>query len=109
MARKTLKQKLQHKLRVQRQVLGLQHELLAAEHAKAGVTINYELQVMQSVALAHGLMVGLTEAKKHFDIESEQYKTYEKISQGRIAQCVVQLISIGVPADEANKRIIQGH
>jgi len=113
LARKTLKKKLQHKVRVQRQVLGLQHELLAAEHAKAGITINYELQAMQSVAMAHGLMVGLTEIKNHFDVESDAgkagFESYQKLAQGRIAQCVVQLMSMGLSQDEANKRILQGH
>lgn len=113
MARKTLKKKLQHKVRVQRQVLGLQHELLAVEHEKAGLTINYELQAMQSVAMAHGLMVGLTEVKNHFDIESDAgkagFESYQQLAQSRIAQCVVQLMGMGLSQDEANKRILQGH
>lgn len=113
MARKTLKKKLQHKLRVQRQVIGLQHNLLAEEHAKAGLTINYELQAMQSVAMAHGLMVGLTEIKNHFDIESDSgkasFESYQKLAQGRIAQCIAQLMQMGLPQDEANERIMRGH
>lgn len=113
MARKTLKQKLRHKLRIQRQVLGLQHTLLAEEHEKAGLTINYELQAMQSVAMAHGLMVGLTEIKNHFDVESDSgkasFESYQKLAQGRIAQCVVQLLGMGLSQDEANERIMRGH
>lgn len=113
MARKTLKKKLQHKLRIQRQVIGLQHNLLAEEHAKAGLTINYELQAMQSVAMAHGLMVGLTEIKNHFDIDGSAncaaFESYQKLAQGRIAQCIAQLIQMGLSQDKANERIMRGH
>ncbi|AWN08609.1 hypothetical protein HOT32_gp26 [Erwinia phage Faunus] len=102
MPRKTLKQKLKSQIRLAKEVADIEHE-------KAGFTINYELQLMQSVGMAHGVMASLLEAKKHFDVESEQYKAFEKVSQGRIAQCMQQLINMGVSHEEANRRITQGH
>ena len=79
------------------------------EHEKAGITINYELQAMQSIAMAHGVMASLLEAKNKFDIESESYKDFEKVCQGRIAQCFQQLLNMGYSHEDANRRIKQGH
>lgn len=102
MKRKTLKQKLKSQLR---QV----NQLREQEFQQAGITINYEQQAMQSVAMAHGVMAALISVKNKFDIESDAYKQFEEECQGRIAQCLVQLVGMGIPADEANARILRGH
>ena len=100
--RKTLKQKLRSQIR---QV----NEFRKQEHEHAGITINYELQAMQSVGMAHGVMAGLLHAKEVLGIDNEQYKILEATAQERIAQCVVKLVGMGIPADVANQRILQGH
>lgn len=102
MKRKTLKQKLKSQLR---QV----SQLREAEFQHAGITINYEQQAMQSVALAHGVMAALISVKNKFDVESEAFKLFEEECQGRIAQCLVQLVEMGFSAEEANARILRGH
>lgn len=102
MPRKTLKQKLKSQLREVSQ-------LRDAEHQQAGITINYETQAMQSVALAHGVMASLISAKNLFGIDSEQFKQFEQQCQDRIAQCLVHLVGMGIPTDVANARILRGH
>lgn len=109
MARKTLKQKLQSKIRMQRQVIGIQQNLMVEDHERAGLTINFETQVMQSVAMAHGVMASLILAKNTFDKDSEQYKSFEKVCQGRIAQCMATLVGMGLSGEDANNRIMAGH
>lgn len=108
MPKKTLKQKLRSQVR---QV----NNLRRVEHEQAGITINFELQAMQSVALAHGVMASLIGAKKIFlrendaDQPIELFKQFEEQCQARIAQCMVQLVKMGIPSDVANQRILQGH
>lgn len=102
MPKKTLKQKLRSQVR---QV----NNLRRVEHEKAGITINFELQAMQSVAMGHGLMATLLEAKKVLGEDSEQFKAIESVTQSRISVCLVQLVNMGIPAQVANQRILQGH
>lgn len=102
MKRKTLKQKLKSQLR---QVSQLREE----EFQQAGITINYETQAMQSVAMAHGVMASLIGAKNQFDVESDAFKQFEEQCQARIAQCLVQLVGMGFTAEEANARILRGY
>ena len=108
MKRKTLKQKLRAQVRKT-------NELRKQEHEQAGITINFELAAMQSVGLAHGLMASLIGAKNIFlrendaDQPIELFKQFEEQCQARIAQCMVQLVQMGIPSDEANQRILQGH
>lgn len=102
MARKTLKQKLKSQLR---QTVVQMDE----EHAKAGLTIQYENQVMQSVAMAHGIMATLMLSREVLGEESEQFKQIQTTSHGRIAQCMMALTSMGLTHEEANRRITQGH
>lgn len=108
MPRKTLKQKLKSQLR---QVSQLREQ----EFQQAGITINYEQQAMQSVALAHGVMAALIGAKNIFlrendaDQPIELFKQFEEQCQGRIAQCLVQLVEMGITAEEANARILRGY
>lgn len=109
MARKTLKQKLRAKVRMQREIIGFQHNRLVEDHQHAGMTINFETQVMQSVAMAHGVMASLILAKNTFDKDSEQYKSFEKVCQQRIAQCMATLVGMGLSGEEANNRIMAGH
>lgn len=109
MPRKTLKQKLKSKLRVQREVIGSQQTLLKEEHEQAGITINFECQKLQVIAMAHGVMATLIEAKNHFDVESEAFKALEKVSQTRIGQCYAKLLSLGLSGEEANQRIQAGY
>ena len=102
MPKKTLKQKLRSQVR---QV----NNLRRVEHEQAGITINFELQAMQSVAMGHGLMATLLEAKKVLGEDSEQFKAIESVTQSRISVCLVQLVNMGIPAQVANQRILQGH
>lgn len=100
--RKTLKQKLKAQIRQIR----ASH---AVDHEQAGITINFELAVMQSVCMAHGIMAGLLHAKNVLGEDNAQFKELQETAQARIAQCVVALIGMGIPADVANQRILQGH
>lgn len=102
MKRKTLKQKLKSQLRTVSQ-------LREEEFQQAGITINFETQAMQSVAMAHGVMATLILCKNNMDVESTEYQVIEEQSQNRIAQCMVQLVGMGIPAEEANARILRGH
>lgn len=102
MSRKTLKQKLKSQLREASKTIATHTEL-------AGITINFECQKLQAIALAHGVMSSLIEAKKCFDTESEGFKSYEKVAQIRISQCVATLITVGMSKEDINKRILQGH
>ena len=102
MARKTLKQKLKSQLRKAKEVMDIEYE-------QAGLTINFETQAMQSVAMGHGLMATLFEAKKVLGEDSEQFKAIESVTQSRISVCLVQLVNMGIPAQVANQRILQGH
>ena len=108
MPRKTLKQKLRSQVRHTNAMRKMEHE-------QAGITINFELAAMQSVGLAHGLMASLIGAKNIFlrendaDQPIELFKQFEEQCQARIAQCLVQLVGMGIPADEANARILRGH
>ena len=102
MARKTLKQKLRKQIREIKSTADQEHEL-------AGITINFELQAMQAVALGHGLMTTLIHAKNVLGVNNEDYQTIEKVAQERISQCLVKLVDMGIPAEEANHRILQGH
>lgn len=102
MKRKTLKQKLKSQLRATNQ-------MRREEHEHAGITINYEMSIMQSVAMGHGVMATLLHAKHVLGEDSEQFKIIQDTAQTRIAQCIVQLVGMGIPADVANQRLIQGH
>lgn len=84
-------------------------EIIQKEHELAGITINFELQAMQAVALGHGLMTTLIHAKNVLGVDNEDYQTIEKVAQERISQCLVKLVDMGIPAEEANHRILQGH
>lgn len=102
MPRKSLKQKLKSQLRKEA-------NLRAIDHEQAGITINFELQAMQSVALAHGVMSTLLAVKAQLGEEDEKFLVIQEQAQARIAQCVVQLIGMGIPFEVANQRILQGH
>ncbi|WJN63663.1 hypothetical protein Erwinia_phage_Aioli_00015 [Erwinia phage Aioli] len=102
MARKTLKQKLRAKLRVVKSLNKIEHEL-------AGITINNECQKTQAIAMAHGLMATLLSVKHSMGVDAKGFDEVEKLAQGRIAQCMVQLVSMGMSAEEANNRIMAGH
>lgn len=102
MARKTLKKKLKSQLRSANEVIRTHTEL-------AGLTINYECQRLQAIAMAHGVMATLIDVKNKIDVESEGFKEIEKMAQARISQCVVQLVSMGMSVEEANQRIMAGH
>lgn len=107
MARKTLKQKLRKQVRDLRDVVVIQHQ-------QAGITINYEQRKLQAVAMAHGVMATLMNARKALplsglDEESEFFKTLEKQAQGHIAQCVVTLVGLGISHEEANEAIMRGY
>ena len=102
MERKTLKQKLRAQVRKT-------NELRKQEHEQAGITINFELAAMQSVGMAHGLMAGMIHAKNILGEEDPKFKELQTTAQERIAQCVVQLVGMGIPADVVNQRILQGH
>lgn len=100
--RKTLKQKMKSQIR---QI----NDFRRQEHEQAGITINFELSVMQAVGMAHGIMASMIHAKNVLGVDNEQYKVLETAAQERIAQCLVKLVGMGIPADVANQRIIQGH
>lgn len=85
------------------------NRLRQLEHEQAGITINFELQAMQSVAMGHGLMATLLEAKNVLGEDSEQFKAIESVTQARIATCLVHLVNMGIGSQEANQRIMQGH
>ena len=102
MARKTLKQKLRKQIREIKSAADQEHEL-------AGITINFELQAMQAIALGHGLMATLIHAKNVLGVNDEKYQILEKAAQERISQCLVTLVDMGIDAETANKRILQGH
>lgn len=102
MARKTLKQKLRKQIREIKSAADQEHEL-------AGITINFELQAMQAVALGHGLMATLIHAKNVLGVDNEKYQIIEKAAQERISQCLVTLVDLGIDAETANKRILRGH
>lgn len=109
MPRKTLKQKQKSQIRGLKQIVGHQHQILMQEHQEAGLVINQETRRMQSIGMAHGTMAALIQAKNTFDKSSEEFLSFEKVCQGRIAQCMVALVESGLSADEANARILQGH
>lgn len=102
MARKNLNQKLKAQLRDANKTIATHTEL-------AGITINFECQRLQAIALAHGIMATLMDVKDKFGIDSDAFKEVEKTAQARIAQCLVQLVSMGMTHEEANKRILEGH
>lgn len=102
MARKSLKSKLKSQLRQAK------HER-DVEFEKAGITINYELAVMQSVCMAHGVMATMMLAAQTLGEDDEKYHIIQEQSQARIAQCHVALIGLGLSHEEANARIIKGH
>lgn len=112
MSRKTLKQKLKSQLKVANSTL---NEAITTQHTLAGLTINFEVQKMQSIGMAHGVMGTLitvkntlTEAGVDITIDPA-YLDIEKKSQIRIAQCVMALESMGLSMDEINAHIAQGH
>lgn len=108
MPRKTLKQKLRSQVRQTNVMRNMEHE-------QAGITINFEQQAMQSVALAHGVMASLIGAKNIFlrendaDQPIELFKQFEEQCQARIAQCMVKLVQMGIPSYVANERIVRGY
>lgn len=79
------------------------------EFEQAGITINFELAVMQAVGMGHGLMATLASVKSVLGEEHEDFLKIQEITQARIAQCFVTLVGMGIPHDVANQRIIQGH
>lgn len=102
MSRKpTLKQKLKRQLREQAKLAKLQHEL-------AGITINSESIRINAASVAHGLMAGLLSAKKNLDVASDGYKAIEVEAQQGISRCMATLLSLGIPAEEANQMILRG-
>lgn len=102
MKRKTLKQKLRSQVRKT-------NELRKQEHEQAGITINFELAAMQSVGMAHGIMATMIHAKNLLGENDSKYHEIRDTAQERIAQCVVALVGMGIPADVVNQRILQGH
>lgn len=101
MSRKTLKQKLKTQVRKV-------NDLRQLEHEQAGITINYELESLQSVCLAHGIMASLITAKQVLGENSEAFKRIQEQSQARIAQCYVKLVEMGIDPVTANQRIMVG-
>lgn len=79
------------------------------EHELAGITINFEMQAMQAVGMAHGVMASMLMAKELFGEDSEHYSQFEAKSQDRIAQCFVALVEMGIDSTTANERIIRGY
>lgn len=102
MPRKTLKQKLKAQVRSINTMRQLEHE-------QAGITINYELQAMQSVAMAHGVMASLLTAKQVLGEDSATFKEIQASCQARISQCYVALVEMGLDPITANERILKGH
>lgn len=100
--RKTLTQKLKSQVRAV-------NKMREEEFHNAGVAINFEVAIIQAVAMAHGVMATLLAAKESFGTDHEGFKQFEEQAQARIAQCLVKLVEMGIPADVANQRIIQGH
>lgn len=102
MTRKTLNQKLKSQVRAV-------NKMREEEFNNAGVAINFEVAVMQAIAMAHGVMATQLSVKEALGEDHEAYKKVEEQCQARIAQCYVKLVEMGIPADVANQRIIQGH
>lgn len=102
MARKSLKQKLKSQLRVAKHQRDSEHHL-------AGVTINHETQMMQSVSMAHGVMATLINVKNVIGEDHEHFKEISEMAQNRISQCLLALMQMGLTAEEANARILRGH
>lgn len=102
MPKKSLKSKLRAKVR---KVNSLREQ----EHAHAGLTINFELQAMQSVAMSHGIMATLHTVRSTLGEDSEQYKAVEKIAHGRMLQCQIQLLQMGLSQAQINERVTRGH
>lgn len=109
MPKKNLKTKLRSESRKLKKVIAAQHTILTEQHTQAGLTINYESQKIQAIAMAHGLMATLVEAKKHFDENHSSFKALEHTTQLRIAQCISTLMQMGLSGEEANEAILRGH
>lgn len=108
MARKTLKQKLKSSNRELRGIVTLQHEI-----GRQAVTS--QVKVMQSVAMAHGLLATLGEIEKVLigagvDVTTDPaYLEVQKVTRARAAQCTQALVGYGLTQDEINKRVTRGH
>lgn len=101
MARKTLKQKLKSQLRKAKQAADV-------DHVQAGLTINFETQAMQSIAMAHGIIATLSHVHQVLG-DSPEYTQIEEVGNARAAQCFMALTQMGFSPVEANARIKQGH
>lgn len=97
-----MKQKLKSQLRVAKRQLDNEHYL-------AGITINHETQMMQSISMAHGVMATLIHVKNTIGEDHQEFPAIAEMAQNRISQCVLALIQMGLTADEANARILRGH
>lgn len=102
MARKTKLQKLRTQVRELK-------NLRANEHQLAGTTINFEMQALQSVAIAHGIMATQLEAKRVLGEDSPEFQAINTMCVARISQCVLTLMNMGFSFEVANQRILAGH
>lgn len=100
--RKTLKQKLKAQVRQTNAFRKLEHE-------QAGITINFELQKLQPIAMGHGVMASLLTAKQVLGEDSPQFKEIQTVCQARIAQCIATLVGMGLSVHEANQLLLQGY
>lgn len=100
--RKTLKQKLKQQLRQTK-------AQAAVDREHAGITINFEMQVLQPVAMAHTFMASLLHAKKILGEDNEQYKQFEAAVRPDMTKCYAKLMQLGFTPAQVNDRIKRGY
>lgn len=84
-------------------------EQSAIDHEQAGITINYEMVKMQSIAMGHGQLATLAAVKTTLGEDSEEFKAIQQVVVARVAQNIQALLGCGLTAQEANARILQGN
>lgn len=108
MSRKTLKQKLKSQTRELKDIVALQHQI-----GRQAVTS--QVKIMQSVAMAHGLLATLGEAERVLkdagvDVTKDPaYLEIQTVTRARAAQCTQALVGYGLTQDQINERVARGH
>lgn len=109
-----LKDKLRSQNRKLKEEVAALTEALTTQHELSGLTINHELRIIQSIAMAHGIMATLADVKKNLessiDIETDaNFLAIQNTAQLRMTQCIQSLRNCGLTLEQINTRIKEGH
>lgn len=86
---------------------------LETQHQQAGIAINHQSAIINSVSIAHCAMANILQIKKLWNCETghedDLVVKLDSYNRGIISDCMIKLVQLGLTHEEANERIIRGY